>query len=64
MPRRLMLLYLCLYLSMIGYGLSLPLVPFFLQELLELKDVTTTQVSIHVGAVTAIFAFMQMIFAP
>ncbi len=59
-----MLLYLCLYLSMIGYGLSLPLVPFFLQELLELKDVTTTQVSIHVGAVTAIFAFMQMIFAP
>ncbi len=64
MPKKLLILYLCLYLSMIGYGLSLPLVPFFLQELLALKDVTTTQLSIHVGAVTAIFAFMQMIFAP
>lgn len=49
---------------MIGYGLSLPLIPFFLQELLGLKNVTSAQVSIHVGTVTASFAFMQMIFAP
>ena len=64
MPKRLLVLYLCLYLSMIGYGLSLPLIPFFLQQLLGLKNVTSAQVSIHVGTVTASFAFMQMIFAP
>jgi hypothetical protein len=51
---KLLILYLCLYLYMIGYGLFLPIIPFFLKELLDLKDATSSQVSIHVGAVTAI----------
>jgi DHA1 family multidrug resistance protein-like MFS transporter len=49
---------------MIGYGLSLPVLPFFLQELAQGRSVTSTAVSLHVGSITAVFALMQMLFAP
>jgi len=49
---------------MIGYGLSLPVLPFFLQELAQLQDLTPQKISLHIGAITAVFAFMQMLFAP
>ncbi|MBU4152978.1 MAG: MFS transporter [Proteobacteria bacterium] len=64
MPKQLLILYLCLYLSMIGYGLSLPVLPYFLQELIKYRGFTPSEISLHVGSVTAIFALMQMIFAP
>lgn len=64
MPKRLIILYLCLYIAMIGYGLSLPVLPFFLRELAQYRDLTSAKISLHVGAITAIFAFMQMVFAP
>lgn len=64
MPRRLIILYICLYIVMIGYGISLPVLPFFMKELARAQGVGVSQLSLHVGAVTAIFAFMQLLFAP
>jgi len=64
MPKELLVLYLCLYLSMIGYGISLPVVPFFIQDLAQSPDAGSAVITFHVGAITAIFAFMQMISAP
>ncbi|NOX24905.1 MAG: MFS transporter, partial [Deltaproteobacteria bacterium] len=64
MPRRLIILYVCLYIVMIGYGISLPILPFFMRELAQSQGIGSNQLSLHVGAVTAIFAFMQLLFAP
>jgi DHA1 family multidrug resistance protein-like MFS transporter len=64
MLKRLYILYFCLYLAMIGYGISLPVIPFFLQNLAQSHSSVATNIPFHIGAITAIFAFMQMIFAP
>lgn len=39
MSKELLVLYVCLYLSMIGYGIALPVIPFFLQDLAQSHDV-------------------------
>ncbi len=49
---------------MIGYGISLPILPFYLQKLALKGGLSPQYISVHVGALTAVFAFMQMIFAP
>jgi DHA1 family multidrug resistance protein-like MFS transporter len=64
MRNNIILLYLCLYLVMIGYGISLPILPFYLQKLALKGGLSPQNISVHVGALTAAFAFMQMIFAP
>ena len=64
MQKNILLLYLSLYLVMIGYGISLPILPFYLQELALEGGLSPQNISVHVGALTAVFAFMQMIFAP
>ena len=65
MNRYLLILYFCLYLSMIGYGISLPVIPFFVQELADGSNIISAKsISIHIGAITAIFALFQMLCAP
>lgn len=64
MRKSILLLYLCLYLVMIGYGISLPILPFYLQKLALKGGLSPQYISVHVGALTTVFAFMQMIFAP
>jgi DHA1 family multidrug resistance protein-like MFS transporter len=64
MPKQLIILYICLYIVMIGYGISLPVLPFFMRELAQSQGISPNQLSLHVGAVTAVFAFMQLLFAP
>lgn len=48
---------------MIGYGISLPIIPFFVQELVTGTMTYEANTTFHVGAVTAIFAFFQMLSA-
>jgi len=64
MPKQLYILYISLYVAMIGYGISLPVLPFFLQNLADYRNISPAETSLHIGGVTAIFAFGQMIFAP
>lgn len=49
---------------MIGYGISLPIIPFFFQELTHKNVTAITNIAFQIGAITAVFAFMQMISAP
>jgi len=49
---------------MIGYGISLQIIPFFFQELTHRDATAITNIAFQIGAITAVFAFMQMISAP
>lgn len=46
----------------LGYGVVLPILPFFLERLLA--DSSRFSISWHVGAVTAAYAFAMFLFAP
>jgi len=46
----------------LGYGIALPMLPFFLERLLA--DVGRFSVSWHVGMMTSVYAFAMFLFAP
>src|SRR3990172_1705436 len=46
----------------LGYGVALPMLPFFLERLLG--DVGRFSVSWHVGMMTSVYAFAMFLFAP
>ena len=49
---------------MIGYGLTLPVLAFYIERLALADGATARKAYIHVGLLTGIFAFMQFLFAP
>lgn len=64
MKNSLFILLFCLFVVMIGYGITLPVLPFYIERLAMNSDVTTRIAAFHVGFITGIFSFMQFIFAP
>ena len=64
MKRSLLILFFCLFIVMVGYGLILPVLPFFIERLALSKDATSAEASFQVGALTGIFALMQFFCAP
>ena len=46
----------------LGYGVALPILPFFLERLLA--DLSRFSVSWHVGMITGVYAFAMFLFAP
>lgn len=49
---------------MIGFGLMLPVLPFYIERLALAGNSLSSASSVHVGALTGIFALMQFIFDP
>jgi len=64
MKNRLGILLFCLFVVMIGYGLTLPVLAFYIERLALAEDATAWKAYIHVGLLTGIFALMQFFFAP
>jgi MFS family permease len=64
MPRSLILLFLAIFLAMIGFGLTLPVLPAFVERLGLGQAVTTDRVALHVGALTSAYAVTQLALAP
>ncbi len=54
----------CLFVVMIGYGLTLPVLGFYIERLALAEGATSRNATFHVGLLTGIFAFMQFFFAP
>ncbi|MEP1151939.1 MAG: MFS transporter [Balneola sp.] len=54
----------CLFLVMIGYGLTLPILPFLVDNAANFGALFGFSPSIHVGLMTGIFPLMQFISAP
>lgn len=64
MKKRLIILFICLFVIMIGLGLSLPVLPFYIERIALNKGVSASLATTHVGILTGIFALMQFFFAP
>ncbi len=64
MRNRLGILLFCLFVVMIGYGLTLPVLTFYIERLALAEGATAQKAYIHVGLLTGIFALMQFFFAP
>ena len=64
MPRSLFLLFFALFLAMIGFGLTLPVLPAFVERLALGRAATPGRVAFHVGALTSAYALTQLALAP
>ncbi|MDD5608730.1 MAG: MFS transporter [Ignavibacterium sp.] len=63
MNKNLFYIYLSIFLVYVGYGLTLPLLPFFVERMSS-SVMSQETVSLHVGMITGVFALMTVLFAP
>lgn len=63
MNKNLFYIYLSIFLVYVGYGLTLPLLPFFVERMSS-TVMSQETVSLHVGMITGVFALMTVLFAP
>src|SRR5688572_16346585 len=64
MRNRLFVLLACLFVVMIGFGITLPVLPFYVERLALAEGVLRPSVVIHVGLLTGAYSLMQLVFAP
>lgn len=63
MNKNLLYIYLAIFLVYVGYGLTLPLLPFFVERMSS-TAMDQEVVSLHVGMITGVFALLTVLFAP
>jgi MFS family permease len=64
MNRRLFILLACLFLIFVGFGITLPVLPFFAERLALAEGTSQSVATIHIALLTAIYPLMQFLFAP
>ena len=64
MRRGLAVLLACLVVTMIGFGVTLPVLPFFVERLAAVGPPTRITVAVHVGLLTGVLPLMQLVAAP
>ncbi len=64
MDKHLHTLLACLFVVMIGYGLTLTVLPFYIERLALARGATAQEASAQVGTLTAVFALMQFLSGP
>ncbi|SHG38356.1 MFS transporter, DHA1 family, multidrug resistance protein [Fodinibius roseus] len=62
--KEIVILLFCLFLVMIGYGLTLPILPFLVEQSARSNELFTLSPAMHVGLMTGIFPLMQFFAAP
>ncbi len=62
--KRLFILLTCLFVVMIGFGITLPVLPFYVERLALAEGASRQSVVLHVGMLTGVYVLMQLIFAP
>ena len=62
--RRLFVLLACLFVVMIGFGITLPVLPFYVERLAQAEGATPQTVVMHVALLTAAYPLGQLVFAP
>lgn len=63
MSKKLFLLLVCLFVVMIGFGVSLPVLPFYARHL-HAAGVPRNTIAVHITLLTNIYALVQLIAAP
>lgn len=64
MKKSLFVLLACLFIVMIGFGITLPVLPFYVERLALKDGASQRSIVLHVGLLTSIYAVMQLVFAP
>lgn len=64
MRKELFVLLACLFVVMIGFGITLPVLPFYVERLALARGAARQSVVLHVTLLTAVYALMQLFFAP
>ena len=64
MTKELLLLLSCVFAAMLGYGITLPVLPFHIDRLAASGGQSSEVAVFHVGAITGVFALAQVISAP
>ena len=62
--KRLFVLLACLFVVMIGFGITLPVLPFHVERLAQAEGATGRAVVMHVTLLTAAYPLGQLVFAP
>ena len=64
MKSRLIVLLACVFVVMIGFGITLPVLPFYTERFALARGASRQSVVMHVGLLTSVYALMQLVFAP
>jgi len=64
MNKHLVVLLACLFVVMIGFGITMPVLPFYTERLALAKGASREAVAIHVSLLTSVYALMGLLFAP
>ncbi len=64
MKKPLFVLLVCLFVVMIGFGITLPVLAFYVERLALAEGASRQSVVLHVTLLTGVYALMQLIFAP
>lgn len=64
MKKHLFVLLACLFVVMIGFGITLPVLPFYVERLALAGGASNKSAVLHVGLLTGVYAVMQLLFAP
>jgi DHA1 family multidrug resistance protein-like MFS transporter len=62
--KHLFVLLACLFVVMIGLGITMPVLPFYVERLALAERVSRQSIVMHVGLLTGVYALGQLIFAP
>ena len=62
--KHLFVLLACLFVVMIGLGITLPVLPFYVERLALAVGASRQSIVLHVGMMAGVYALMQLIFAP
>lgn len=64
MNKGLAVLYVSMFIIMTSYGLTLTVLPFYVERMVLGVGTTTNEISFHIGMLTGVFALMQFVFSP
>jgi DHA1 family multidrug resistance protein-like MFS transporter len=62
--KNLIILLIGLFLVMVGFGITLPVLPFYIQKLSLAKDISPGKLLLHVGLITGSYPLVQFLFSP
>ena len=64
MKKHLFVLLACLFVVMIGFGITLPVLAFYVERLALAAGASRQSIVLHVTLLTGVYALMQLVFAP
>ncbi len=64
MKKQLSVLLACVFVVMIGFGITLPVLPFYVERLAVEDGASRQSTVLHVGLLTGVYPLVQLIFAP